>query len=64
MRTASSGPLVFELYQTRGIHVLGFTARGSRIQSATHSGESFAAIFVRFGPGLRRSVKPLVVWHA
>ncbi|MXW35245.1 MAG: hypothetical protein F4Z60_06710 [Chloroflexi bacterium] len=64
MRTASSGLLVFELYQTRGIHVLGLTSRGSRIHEDTHSGESFEPIFVRFGPGLRRSVKPVVVWQA
>ena len=53
LRTASSGELVFELYQTLGIHVLALTARGSRIHRATHSSSSFEAIRVRFGPGLR-----------
>ena len=64
LRRESSGALVFELYQTRGIQVLGLTMRGSRIHDATHSGESFDAIFVRFGPGFRRSVNPVVVWQA
>ena len=41
-RTASSGELLFELYQKRGIHVVGFTARGLRIQFFTQSGDSFA----------------------
>src|SRR4029079_17861223 len=60
-RTASSGELLFELYKTRGIQVVGFTARGFRIQFLTQSGVSLASIFVRIGPGLRMFVsKPLV----
>src|SRR5437867_4173611 len=49
--TASSGELVFELYQMRGIQVAGFTARGLRTQVLTQSGVSFESIFVRIGPG-------------
>ena len=56
---------MFELYQKRGIHVVGLTARGLRIQFFTQSGVSFESIFVRIGPGLRMLVsKPLVLWHA
>ena len=51
--TASSGELLFELYQKRGIQVVGFTARGLRIQFFTQSGVSFESIFVRIGPGFR-----------
>src|SRR5581483_2828770 len=50
LRTASSGELLFELYQNRGIHVVGLTARGLRIQVFTQSGESFESIRVRIGP--------------
>src|SRR5262245_6965870 len=65
LREASSGELLFELYQKRGIHVVGFTARGFRIHVFTQSGESFESIFVRMGPGLRMFVsKPFVLWHA
>src|SRR5262245_14907766 len=53
LRTASAGELEFELYQRRGIHVAGFTARGLRIHVFTQSGVSFESIFVRMGPGLR-----------
>ena len=60
MRTASSGELLFELYQKRGIHVVALTARGLRIQVFTQSGVSFESIFVRIGPGFRMFVsKPL-----
>src|SRR5262245_38070902 len=63
--TASSGELLFELYQNRGIHVVGLTARGLRIQVFTQSGVSFESILVRIGPGLRMLVsKPFVLWHA
>src|SRR5262245_10649559 len=62
-RGASS--LLFELYQKRGIHVVGLTARGLRIHVFTQSGVSFESIRVRIGPGLRMLVsKPLVLWHA
>ena len=65
LRTASSGELLFELYQKRGIHVVGFTARGLRIQVLTQSGDSFESILVKIGPGFRMSVsKPFVLWHA
>src|SRR5262245_4208653 len=64
LRTASSGPLEFELYQMRGIHVAGFTAWGLRIHVFTQSCVSFEPIFVRIGPGLRRSSKPRVLWQA
>src|SRR5207247_6628657 len=37
LRTSSSRELLFELYQNRGIHVVGLTARGLRIQFLTHS---------------------------
>src|SRR5204863_1711158 len=63
-RTASSGELEFELYQMRGIHVAGFTARGLRIHVLTQSGVSFASIFVRIGPGFLTFSNPFVVWHA
>src|SRR4051795_621544 len=64
LRGTSSGPLLFELYQKRGIHVVGFTARGLRIQFLTQSCDSFESIFVRIGPGLRMLVsKPLVLWQ-
>src|SRR3954471_24053377 len=62
--TASSGELLFELYQNRGIQVVGFTARGFRIQFFTQSGVSLESILVRIGPGLRMFSKPLVLWHA
>jgi hypothetical protein len=53
------------LYQKRGIQVVGFTARGLRIQVFTQSCDSFESIFVRIGPGFRMSVsKPFVLWHA
>src|SRR6266849_1146652 len=39
-RTASSGELLFELYQKRGIQVVGLTALGFRIQFFTQSCES------------------------
>src|SRR5688572_30473771 len=45
--TASSGELVFELYQTRGIQVAGLTALGLRIHVLTQSAVSFESIFVR-----------------
>src|SRR5919109_4758828 len=65
LRTASSGELLFELYQNRGIHVVGFTARGFRIHVLTQSGVSFESIFVRIGPGLRTFVSnPFVLWQA
>src|SRR4051794_11561514 len=51
LRTASSGELLFELYQKRGIHVVGLTARGLRIQVFTQSSVSFESILVRMGPG-------------
>src|SRR5260221_9207194 len=50
-RTASSGDLLFVLYQNRGIQVVCFTARGLRIHVLTQSGLSLASIFVRIGPG-------------
>src|SRR5262249_3228848 len=60
--TASSGELLFELYQKRGIQVVDFTARGLRIHVFTQSGVSFESIFVRIGPGLRMLVsKPRVL---
>src|SRR3954471_966518 len=63
--SASSRELLFELYQNRGIQVVGLTARGLRIQFLTQSWVSFESIFVRIGPGLRILVsKPLVLWHA
>src|SRR5215217_294005 len=37
--TASSGELLFELYQKRGIQVVSFTARGFRIHVFTQSCE-------------------------
>src|SRR4051812_2130491 len=61
-RIASCGELEFELYQMRGIQVVGFTARGLRIQVFTQSGVSFESIFVRIGPGLRTFSKPRVLW--
>src|SRR6185436_19118977 len=65
LRGASSGPLLFELYQKRGIQVVGFTARGLRIQFLTQSCDSFESILVRIGPGFRMSVSnPLVLWQA
>jgi len=65
LRIASSLELLFELYQNRGIHVVGLTARGFRIQVLTQSGDSFESIFVRMGPGFRIFVsKPFVLWHA
>src|SRR5262245_14856455 len=65
LRGASSLLLLFELYQKRGIHVVGLTARGLRIQVRTQSCDSFESILVRIGPGLRMLVsKPLVLWHA
>src|SRR6185295_6072174 len=65
LRTASSGELLLELYQKRGIHVVGLTARGFRIQFFTQSWVSFESILVRIGPGLRMLVsKPFVLWHA
>ena len=65
LRTASSGELLFELYQKRGIQVVGFTARGLRIQFFTQSGVSFESILVRIGPGFRMLVsKPRVLWQA
>src|SRR5262245_34956446 len=65
LRTASSGVLLFELLKNRGIHVVGLTARGFRIQVFTQSCDSFESIFVRIGPGLRMLVsKPFVLWHA
>ncbi len=63
-RTASSGELEFELYQTRGIHVVGFTAFGLRIHVLTQSSDSFDPIFVSVGPGFRRFSKPRVLWQA
>src|SRR5712692_4484300 len=64
LRTASSGELLFELYQKRGIQVAAFTARGLRSHVFTHSGVSFESIFVRIGPGLLTLSKPFVLWHA
>ena len=65
LRTASSGELLFELYQKRGIHVVSLTARGLRIQVFTQSGVSFVSIFVRIGPGFCMFVsKPFVLWQA
>src|SRR5256885_4717186 len=62
LRTASCGELLFELYQKRGIHVVGFTARGLRIHVFTQSGVSFESIFVRMGPGFLTFVsKPRVL---
>src|SRR5262245_23485127 len=61
---ASSGELEFELYQTRGIQVVGLTAFGLRIQVLTQSSDSFEPICVSVGPGLRRFSNPLVLWHA
>src|ERR671937_2040514 len=55
--TASSGELEFELYQMRGIHVAGFTARGLRTHVFTQSGVSLDWIFVRIGPGFRMPSK-------
>src|SRR6185295_19166097 len=64
LRTASSAVLLFELYQKRGIQVVGFTAFGLRIQFFTQSCDSFASILVRIGPGFRMFVsKPLVLWQ-
>jgi hypothetical protein len=62
--TASSGELEFELYQMRGIQVVGLTAFGLRIQVFTHSGVSFESILVRIGPGFRRFSNPRVLWQA
>src|SRR6185436_9930319 len=65
LRTASSGELLFELYQKRGIQVVGLTARGLRIQFFTQSCDSLESILVRIGPGFRIFVsKPLVLWQA
>src|SRR5579864_2536939 len=62
---ASSGELLFELEKKRGIQVVGFTARGFRIQFFTQSAVNLDPIRVRMGPGLRMLVsKPLVLWHA
>src|SRR5258705_8924053 len=61
LRTASSFELLFELYQNRGIQVVGFTARGLRIQFFTHSGVSFESILVRIGPGFLTVSKPRVL---
>src|SRR5882672_9673793 len=61
-RTASSAELLFELYQKRGIHVVGFTALGLRIQFFTQSGVSLESILVRIGPGFLMLVSnPLVL---
>src|SRR3954454_9434301 len=64
LRGTSSGPLLFELYQKRGIQVVGLTAFGLRIQFFTQSGDSFESILVRIGPGFFTFSKPLVLWHA
>src|SRR5262245_40745932 len=65
LRIASSGELLFELYQNRGIHVVCFTARGFRIQFLTQSWVSFESNLVRIGPGFLMFVsKPRVLWHA
>jgi len=48
----------------RGIHVVGFTARGLRIHVFTQSGVSFESIRVRIGPGLRTFSNPRVLCHA
>jgi hypothetical protein len=52
------------LYQTRGIHVVGFTAFGLRIHVLTQSSDSFEPIFVSVGPGFLRFSKPRVLWQA
>ena len=64
LRGASSGPLLFELYQKRGIQVVGLTAFGLRIQFLTQSCDSFESILVRIGPGFLTFSKPFVLWHA
>src|SRR5471032_1739304 len=64
LRGASSGPLLFELYQKRGIQVVGLTALGLRIQFFTQSCDSFESILVRIGPGFFTFSKPFVLWHA
>src|SRR4051812_27798549 len=64
LRGASSGALLFELYQKRGIQVVGLTARGLRIQFLTQSCDSFESILVRIGAGFLTFSKPLVLWHA
>src|SRR6266699_7333641 len=61
LRVASWGELELELYQMRGIQVVGFTARGLRIQVFTQSGVSLESILVRMGPGLRTFSKPRVL---
>src|SRR2546427_2809636 len=63
LRTASSGDLLFELYQNRGIQVVGFTARGFLIHAFTQSDDSLESIFVRIGPGFFTFSKPFVLWQ-
>ena len=47
------------------VHVVGFTARGFRIQVFTQSRVSFESILVRIGPGFFMfTSKPFVLWHA
>src|SRR5450631_1081747 len=62
--TASSAELLFELYQKRGIQVVGLTALGLRIQFFTHAGDSLESILLRIGPGFLTFSKPFVLWHA
>src|SRR3954466_15929512 len=61
LRTASSGELLFELYQKRGIQVGVLPALGLGVQFFTQSGGSLVSILVRIGPGFLTSSKPRVL---